>query len=379
MEPVALTFFPFPYLRDGVRRDGTLFKWIRRCSACDRQCETRRDTAINLCSYGVNYSHFDDKVLVAGIVIRDFPQSTPARGKLLRTEGSGPSMADVLAVKNVYATIDRAADEALRERQDAILASYVSSAAYKTELLNMLKPQLKETLFQVHDYRQLVTQILQNLNVILEKRFPHMPIDEKLNRASHEEVATYWAARLMEEKLNTMVFLREPEKLDDPRGDVAFRLHGAVLKYTRIYQRAFEAKHIRLDMSGVSYGEMVANPIALGVIPQTLLDNALKYSPRGAPVRIVFKETDDSLSFTVGSYGPCIRPGEERRIFELFFRGEDAKRLETEGSGYGLYLAQLIATRNAGEITVRQNPDDKIGEHRWTEFTVSFGRDKSRR
>jgi len=236
----------------------------------------------------------------------------------------------------------------------------------------MLGPQLKETLFQIHDYRQLVTRIVQNVNVILERRFPHVPIEEKLSSAGHEEVAIYWAARLMEEKLQTMVFLREPERLDDTSKDAAFRLHGCVVKYARIYQRSFEEKGIRMEMTGESYGEMVANPIAIGVVPQTLLDNALKYSPRNGQVRIRFEESSEALSFRVGSYGPRIRKGEEDKIFELFYRGEDAKAFEAEGSGFGLYLAQLIAKRNGGLIRVRQDGTDKKGDLLWTEFTVQF-------
>ena len=234
------------------------------------------------------------------------------------------------------------------------------------------KPQLKETLFQVHDYRQLAARILQNLNVILEKRFPHVPIDEKLRAAGHEEVAIYWATKLMEEKLQTIVFLRGPEILDDSSKDVKFRLHGCVLKYLRIYQRSFEEKSIKVELMGESYGDMIANPVAIGVIPQTLLDNALKYSPRNGLVRLRFDESRDTLSFTVSSYGPTIRSGEERRIFELFYRGEDAKRVEAEGSGYGLYLAQVIAAKNGGVIRMKQDKKDKMADSVWTEFTVSF-------
>ena len=372
MESLALSFFPFPYVRDGKRFDGTLFGWARRCSSCDRQCEKAQGQSVNLCSYGVNYCRFDNNMLVAGIVIRDFSQSTPARRKVLRNEGPGPSMAQVVAAKARYEGLDTAAQEEVRVRKEAVLAEYVESAAYKQELLEMLKPQLKETLFQVHDYRQLATRILQNMNVILEKRFPHVPIEEKLRSADHEEVAIYWATRLMEEKLQTILFLREPEALDDLSKDVKFRLHGCVLKYLRIYQRSFDEKGIKIEVTGESYGEMIANPVAIGVIPQTLLDNALKYSPRNGLVRLRFEESRETLSFTVGSYGPTIRSGEERRIFELFYRGEDAKRLEAEGSGFGLYLAQVIATKNGGVIRVKQDKKDRVVGSVWTEFTVSF-------
>lgn len=146
------------------------------------------------------------------------------------------------------------------------------------------------------------------------------------------------------------------------------------MKYVKIYQRSFEEKDLRIRVSGESRGEVVGNPAAIGVIPHTFLDNALKYAPRGTQVEIRFVETDSALTFSVGSYGPGLGHGEEKKIFDLFYRGVEAKRVEPEGSGFGLHLAQLIAIKYDTLIQVAQDPTNRRAGCCWTQFTVEFSR-----
>lgn len=372
MDPLALAFFPFPHVRSGSRHEGSLYRWLARCSSCDHQCERAADGEIRLCSYGVNYTRFDHHLIVAGIVIRDYPQMTPARRKALNAQPQGPTLSLVNDVRSRYGALEAVEADEIQARKDESIAAYLNPGGHREELLELLKPKLEQLVLQIHDYRQFVARVVQNMNVILETRVPHAPIEDKLAAAAHEEVAIYWAARLMEEKLHTWLFFLEPERLDDTRQDVAFRLHGCVLKYLRIYQRSFEEKGIQIDVSGKSYGELVANPQAIGVIPHTLLDNALKYAPRSSVVKIRFVESETVICFTVGCYGPRLLKGEEKKIFELFYRGVEAQRMEAEGSGFGLYLAQVIATKNDGAIRVAQQPRDRKGDRLWTEFTVTF-------
>lgn len=371
MGQVALTYFPFPYVFEGRRHEGVLYKWPERCSSCDRQCESSKEKRLSLCSYGVNYYRFNDELLVAGLVVHDFPIATSARTKMLRRTSSKPTVVQVEAVRGVITRLELEAAEEIRREKNEIIRLYKESGEYKTEILHELVPHLKEHTAQLHDYRQFVSRVLQNLSVILEKRYPRMPTEEKLARASHEELAIYWAAKLMEEKLRTFLFFLEPQRLDHSK-DVAFRFHGCVHKYLQIYQRSFTEKNIEVETQGESYGELVGDPVAIGVIPHTLLDNALKYSPRHSRVTVSFRETQASLSLIVASYGPRLAAGEERTIFNPFVRGQEAQRLEPDGSGVGLHLAQVVANKYGTEIRVRQDVGNRRGDLVWTEFSVEF-------
>jgi signal transduction histidine kinase len=149
-----------------------------------------------------------------------------------------------------------------------------------------------------------------------------------------------------------------------------------VLKYVRIYNTSFEEKGVRLEVTGESFGEIRADSSALGVIPQTFLDNALKYAPRESKATVSFKEYEDFIILAITSYGPKIEADEQKKIFELFYRGRNAMKEQEEGAGFGLHLAQFVAKSIGSEIVVHQSTvKTRFGYE--TTFSVRFPREKS--
>jgi signal transduction histidine kinase len=326
-----------------------------------------------LCSYGVNFYRFTDKFLVAGVVVRDFAGSSVARDKMLRkTSGVEPvTTVDLEQARQTYIATQAKFDEDMQREKEEAIGEYRQSKTFATDWLTKLKPDIRQASGQVHDYRQFVSQIIQNLNVILQTKY-RGSTDEILEKASHEETAIYWAARLMEEKLVAALFLLDPERIgDDPKHT---QIHQMVTKYRKIYTRAFEAKKVRLSSIGSSFGYVYGNPTALGVIPHTLIDNALKYAPAGSDVTISFTEDERAISLSVSSYGPQILPTERDKIFDPFYRGEAARRASSEGTGFGLALAKVIAQATGVRLTFEQSTEEtpKIGY--FTTFKAQFQR-----
>jgi len=364
MEKLALQFFPFPYVFRGERAEGLRIKWPSRCVSCrDRQCERATSNELELCSYGVNYVRVDNDLLVAGIVLKDFPEMTSARRKMIRRVGKATvSQSEVNeAVEAARASVHQLAAE-LRGKKDAIISEYRDSREYQQEIVELLRPEVQQALGQVHDYKQFVQQIIQNINVILETKFPGIPLEEQLESASHEEAAIYWAARLMEEKLDAALYLMYPDRINDLRERRRFRFHGAVTKYRKIYQRRLDSRHLKIILEGESHAQVEGNPRAIPIIAHALIDNAIKYAPEGTSITLGFRETSEWIDFSVQSYGPPILSGERARIFDLFYRGEIARQRDSEGTGFGLASAQNIAKAVGTEISVEQGneagPDD---------------------
>jgi two-component system, OmpR family, sensor histidine kinase KdpD len=81
-----------------------------------------------------------------------------------------------------------------------------------------------------------------------------------------------------------------------------------------------------------------------------LLDNALKYSTPGSPVRIAAAREGERVSIAVTDRGPGIAPADRERIFERFYRGGATQQIP--GSGLGLSIAQSIARAHGGELTL---------------------------
>lgn len=329
---------------------------------------------MSLCSYGVNYQRLDDQMLVAGVILANWPYSSQARSKRLRKAKSSivPNALFETAVEAYKKRVRTDFADVQREK-DVLLQEYAGKEAFKPEFLNQVKADIVRGLAFVHDYKQINAQISQNINVVLETRYPGGTLEEKLQKASRAEKAIYKAAKFLEEKLNVAKFLVNPDWLYVQDECVKFRVHGMVMKYLQIYQSWFEAKKIRAELAGTSYNEIVANPQASGVIPHTLIDNALKYSGNGGEVEILVEDDGTGVAFEVSSHGPRILPEEREKVFLPFFRGQYAREHSEEGAGYGLYLAQLVAREHLGtEITVEQSstPDGKQGYR--TTFALTF-------
>ena len=102
-------------------------------------------------------------------------------------------------------------------------------------------------------------------------------------------------------------------------------------------------------------------PLVRGDAPQlqrvivNLLENARKYSPAGAPVRVTIARAGRAVEIGVEDRGPGIDPQEADRIFEPFYRSPVGG--EVPGSGLGLAIARGLAEANSGRLTVAAGPD----------------------
>jgi PAS domain S-box-containing protein len=87
-----------------------------------------------------------------------------------------------------------------------------------------------------------------------------------------------------------------------------------------------------------------------------LIGNAIKYSPKGGAVRITGRAQPDQVVVSVSDEGIGIPVEEQDRIFERFYRVDDALSRRTAGSGLGLYLAQAIVEAHGGKIWAESAP-----------------------
>lgn len=376
MDEVALAFFPYPYVSHGVRHAGAQIAQAKPCSRCDRQCERLHTTTIGLCSYGVNYTWFDKDLLVYGVVVGDATQQSAARSKVIRQQDTSKvATAQLEDARRRYLEFANGIRDDIEARKQAIVEEYRDKERYKEDFLLAMKPQIARGLAYFHDYRQFIARMKENINVILEQRYPGVEMGQKLAGAGVAERAIYWGSELMGEKLRTAEFLLSPEDITDRRAYACFKLHGLVIKYVRMYEASFAQKDVKIVVCGESVGEMVGNPAAVAVIPHTFIDNALKYSSRGSRVQVEFSEDSDNIELSVSSFGPEIAPDERERIFDIFYRARAAQDQEKEGAGFGLYLARFIARQMSTDVVVKQSPE-KTARGYSTVFSARFARER---
>ncbi|MDW8227297.1 MAG: GAF domain-containing protein [Anaerolineales bacterium] len=83
-----------------------------------------------------------------------------------------------------------------------------------------------------------------------------------------------------------------------------------------------------------------------------LTDNAYNYTPAGGEIQITIEVVDEMLRVAVRDNGIGIPPENLSRVFERFYRGEDAMVLATPGTGLGLSIVEQLVKMHNGEIWV---------------------------
>jgi two-component system sensor histidine kinase KdpD len=77
-------------------------------------------------------------------------------------------------------------------------------------------------------------------------------------------------------------------------------------------------------------------------VVKQFVENALKYSPEDAPIRVTVALKNGKIVIGVADYGPGIEENERPLIFDTFFRGR-RHRFSIKGTGMGLAIAKGIA------------------------------------
>lgn len=86
-----------------------------------------------------------------------------------------------------------------------------------------------------------------------------------------------------------------------------------------------------------------------------LVENSAKYSPLGAPIEVAAKVDRDCIVIEVADRGQGFAPGDEVKVFELFYRGEGAKP-DQRGTGVGLAICRAVAEVHGGRIAAANRP-----------------------
>src|SRR6267378_1037923 len=126
-----------------------------------------------------------------------------------------------------------------------------------------------------------------------------------------------------------------------------------------------------LELSALGDTRLRLDPDRAAQVIANLVANAILYSPKGSPVRILVDGSGDPVLLEVRNEGPPIPPQTMPRLFEAFQRGDGARARNADGLGLGLFIAQQIVEAHGGSISVRSTATDG------TTFTVRWPRKSS--
>ena len=131
----------------------------------------------------------------------------------------------------------------------------------------------------------------------------------------------------------------------------------------QLIQRAVEeirpaaaARRVSVLVDAASPCPLTGNERLLQRAVFNLLENAVKYSPIGSTVCVLARQVDDLCRIEVTDQGPGIPPEYRQRIFEPFFRVDDARSRQQGGTGLGLALVRAAAEAHGGAVCVEGSP-----------------------
>jgi two-component system, OmpR family, sensor histidine kinase KdpD len=135
---------------------------------------------------------------------------------------------------------------------------------------------------------------------------------------------------------------KEWQPLEEPVGVALIRLQD------RLREHPVEV-HLPSDLPLIPMDGVLIEQVFVN-----LLENAVKYTPPGTPIEIAAVPLDGQVRVDVADQGPGVPPGEERRIFDKFYRvaGEGP----VSGVGLGLTICRGIVTAHGGRIWVENRP-----------------------
>ena len=96
----------------------------------------------------------------------------------------------------------------------------------------------------------------------------------------------------------------------------------------------------------------------IGRVLANLVNNALRYTPSGGMVKVTAVRQQDGVVVTVQDDGPGFEEADLERVFEQFYRGEQARsRASGSGAGLGLAIARGIVLAHGGRIWAENAPE----------------------
>ncbi len=136
-----------------------------------------------------------------------------------------------------------------------------------------------------------------------------------------------------------------------------FSLRSCVLNSLASVQSKAQAKSISLTHQiDPAIDEVVGEAVLIEETITNMLFNSVKYTPDGGRVDMDVTRDGEFVHVRIADTGIGIPPAEMPRIFEEFYRAENARAIERDGTGLGLAFAKQVVERHGGRMWVENNP-----------------------
>ena len=260
-----------------------------------------------------------------------------------------------------YGVVGVRAEKPLEPLEKSIFQSVVGECALAIDnihsreekeqaALKARQEQLRSNMLRAisHDLRTPLTAIAGNADCLLNT-YDKLDDDTRKQLFSDIYDDAMWLYSLVENllsvtRLDSHVELNFTCELADELIDEAIRhVHRRSNEYTIVKQTPDQPLLVRVDTK-----------LILQVLVN-LIDNALKYTPKGSKIVISAQNTEDGIRFSVADNGNGIAESMKEKIFEMFYTGDNAAADSRRSLGLGLALCKSIVAAHGGYLKVTDN------------------------
>ena len=150
---------------------------------------------------------------------------------------------------------------------------------------------------------------------------------------------------------NELVYLTRMEEADNALPMVDFPVSEVVLETAMPFKALAQAEEKELGIHVEPLLSMRGNNKAIQQLVSVLMDNAVKYSPRGGKIKLTFVKQARSVVLTVyNRTASAMNPADLAHVFDRFYRTDPSRNSEIGGYGIGLSVAKAIVTAHGGKI-----------------------------
>ncbi len=320
---------------------------------------------------------------------------------ILAVSRMGTIMLNNNAIKNIFeyedlsgASVDAILDEesaskvvsAIKNKQNIIFTMYKNDKVYRVETLP-IEQDLDNKIVNVemmivftditqeyqnakirseffanasHELKTPLTAIL-GYSEIMSMNKEGSVVDKCSTEITHN-------ATKMRELINDMLRLSRLDAQKDVEQSVEFDLLEVCNQIVEEQRDVAENKKVAIALKGES-ATMMGKKDMIKTVVQNLLNNAIKYNRAGGSVEMIVCEKNDSVMLQVKDTGIGIPKEHIDRIFERFYKVDNARtRTQESSTGLGLAIVKHIVQIHNGTIKV----DSKEGKG--TTFTITFSR-----
>jgi two-component system, OmpR family, sensor kinase len=227
------------------------------------------------------------------------------------------------------------ADRGVPEELQPLVASLNGLLARLSDALNA---QRRFTADAAHELRTPLTALKLQLDLARRNDEATAALDDLgagIARASHVVDQLLTLARV------------EPEAFAERRTacDLSALARDAIVSRAALA----DDKAIDLGLARETTATVEGDPATLAILLSNLLDNALRYTPRGGRIDVAVDADADAVTLSVADTGPGIAPADRERVFDRFVRGSDVSE---SGSGLGLSIVKRIAEAHRASIAL---------------------------